>query len=248
MTLFEFLSQLNPYVFIFSIISLTFVITYVATKGIELTSKKGTLKIFNKKNNSIESALIIEKIIEIAYEITYERKEKKIKNQMIYSENIFEEILNNYEKKFRNILERTLQNQGEKTFNLEDHPDLIIIKSIKYIIFNDWKNKSRFLFRDLFERIEKNQNDDLEDTKRMFISALSKIREEVINLLYKDGHTYKKVISCSELNFIIKEDNIKVEHSLKDIINHSKTIHEKVKIEETKKRKELENFLKENLL
>lgn len=250
MQLTSLLIELNPFLSIAIIVSIVILIITFINKGIEITSDNKTLRFFSrKKTKTLEIALMMEKIIELAYEISYKKKEKKVKYQMSYTEQMFEEIINIYIKNFRSDLEDLLKEREEKIINLEGHPDLQMFKACQETISHRWKNYSRSFFNDLFENLDLNPDLKIEEEKTQFVFFMNKEKEDVLNEIYKDevGY-YKRIISHTDACYIMKRDEIQIDHILKEIINHAKSTHEKVKLEECNKRKELENFLRENVL
>lgn len=246
----EFILQLNPAVTIIISIMIFVVILILTSKGVELSSKGKTIHLFSrKKNNALQSALVLEKIIEIAYEISFYKKEKKIRKQMSYCETMFDELTTVYEKEFRSSLEDKLKEQEVRIINLEDHPDLELYKICLQLITLSWKNYSRTFFNELFEKIESLSSTDFEKEKDVFVFTLMKEKEDVLNNMYKDNvECYTRTLNRSEVYYLMKEGELKITHSLKEIINHAKNLNDRIKIEEFNKRKELEEFLKENVI
>lgn len=246
----DILIQLNPFLSISIVIAIVVIVVTLVNKGVELSSNGKTIRFFSrKKNKTLETALMMEKIIELAYEISYRKKEKKVKNQMSYTEQMFDEVINIYEKNFRSDLEDLLKETEERIINLERHPDLEMFKACEKIIAHSWKNYSRRYFNDLFDKLDINPELKIEEEKMQFIFFINKIKEDVLNEIYKDEVAiYKRLISRTDAYHIMKRDEIQVIHVFKEIVNHAKNIHEKVKLEECNKRKELEDFLKENVL
>lgn len=250
MTLGEFLLQLNPFIFSVLIISSVAIIIFFGNRGIELTSKGKTLRFFDrKKDTAIQQALIMEKIIEFAYEISYIKKDKRIKSQMSFTEQTFDEVISIYEKNFRSCLEDTMKERKLDTMNLERHPDLDMFKICMEILKTNWKNFSMNFFADLFEKIESFSSSDFEVEKEQFLFSINKEKENVLNNLYKDDvGNYKRIMNRSSVYYCLRKDTLSNDHSLREIVNHSKTIFEKIKLEEISKRKDLEEFIKENII
>ena len=250
MTIFEFFLQLDPFVSMLIIITIAFVIFFLGNKGLEITSRGKTFRIFNrKKDDALQNALIMEKIIEFAYEISYRKKEKKIKNQMNYTEQIFDEILTSYEKTFRSELEDLLKERVLNIINLEKHPDLEMFKVCLKVLKSNWKSIARSFFNELFEKLESLSSSDFEIEKEQFVFFMNKEREDLLNEIYKDQiRSYSRDISRSKIYYFFKKEELKFNHILKELVNHAKTVNDRTKLEENQKRQELENFLKENIL
>ena len=251
MTLADFLLQLNPTLLSITIVALTILLSAAIFKGFEFSSNNKTLKLFGKKNNTFQTALIIEKIIEFAYEISYRKKEKKIKLQMSYTEQMIDEITSVFEKNFRSDLEDLLKEKTREDYiiNLEKHPDLIMFKACMKILKHEWKNHSRTFFNDFFDKLNILSSSDIENEKEQYVFFFSKKKDEILNDYYGDNvGEYNRAISRSKVYYTLKRDEVSTSHILKEIINYSKNVSERVKIEEQEKRKELEDFLTENIL
>ena len=250
MTIFDFFLQLDPIVSTLVIVAVTAIIIFLGSKGIEVTSRGKTLRIFSrKKDNALQNALVMEKIIEFAYEISYRKKEKKIKNQMNYTEQIFDEMLTSYEKSFRSDLEDMLKERTLSIINLEKHPDLEMFKICLTMLKANWKNIARTFFNELFEKLQNLSSSDFETEKEQFVFSLNKEREDLFNEIYKDQiRSYSRDITRSNIYYLLKKSELQYNHILKELVNHAKSVSERIKIEEYQKRQELETFLKENLL
>jgi len=250
MTLGDFLLALDPFIFSILIISSVLIFIFLGNKGIEFTSKGRTLRFFDRrKDTAIQQALIMEKIIEFAYEISYIKKEKRIKSQMNFTEQTFDEIISIYEKNFRSCLEDTMKEKKLDTINLERHPDLDMFKICMEILKTNWKNFSANFFTDLFDNLETFSNSDFEVEKEQFLFSINKEKENVLNNLYKDDvGNYKRIMNRSSVYYCLKKDTLSNDHNIREIVNYSKTIYEKIKLEEISKRKDLEEFIKENII
>jgi len=248
MTFFELITSFHPLVFSSIVIGASAIIVASLLFFASVDFSKEGIRFSKKgKNTGIKNAIIIEKIIETAIEINYIKTNKKLKKIMEYCENEFSEIINEYEKNFRSDLEDIIKQKDGLTdiAGLEEHNDLYSIKMNLKIIKDYWVDLSRTYFRSLFEKMESN-NLDYERIKDDFIFSLISKRDETLNYYYKDDININRLILRTNVYYIMKRSDTAVNHKIKEIINKSKNIHMNLKIEEERKKKELEDFITEN--
>ena len=235
MNLYDFLAQFPDYMIFIIFLGVIYLVFSIFRKGFSFTS--GKIKL-----NTIDNAMIIEKIIEIAYAISYLESTKKIRSQMIFFEKKVEDVINNSIKKFKKLLLLKLEKEEEEIFSLEHYDDLEVFKNGMEVVRVNWRSFVREFFR---EEINEGVDKDYDDLKVLYLRKIEKIRIETLNKFYRDsiGDT-KRVVLRNDIYLMFKADEVNLEFEFLETFNNALLANENIRLEKERKIKELENYLK----
>lgn len=232
----ELIESIPGYVII-SIVFLFFLFGFDLLKnGVKITTDKFTIK-------TVDDAIIIEKIIEIAYEISYLQSTKKLKQQMKVFEEKMNSIFEDATKDYRKKLLKNLDLEERYIFNLNDTEDVEVFINALDVVKKTWKDYVREFYRESLS--VETEDDKIDNLKKVYIDNLEKIRIETLNKYYREkiGDTTRKV-SRNEVYQIFKANEEVINLRLLETFDNALLVENMIELEKNKKIKEIDLFFK----